>query len=233
MQQVHAPVADPDWPVAGQDLSYPIHRIFCVGRNYRAHAIEMGMDPDRDPPFYFMKFPGAYAPSGSTLPYPPGTEDYHFEAELVVALTGGGRNIPEADARAHVYGYAAGLDMTRRDLQLDARAKGRPWDSGKNFDASAPLAPLCRAEDVGHLSEGRISLTVNGEVRQDADLKQLIWSVDEIIAHLSQYHALRAGDIIMTGTPAGVGAVDVGDKLRVEIAGLEPLDVTIVAPESA
>ena len=231
MHPVFDPVADPLWPVAGSDDVYPIRRIFCVGRNYAAHAREMGMNPDRDPPFFFTKFADAYAPDGAVLPYPPGTQDYHHEVELVLAMSGGGAGIPAAQVREHIYGYAVGLDMTRRDLQLAAREKGRPWDTGKNFDASAPLGALARAEDVGAIRAGRIELTVNGAVTQEADIADLIWNIEEIVEHLSRLYALRAGDLIMTGTPAGVAAVKPGDELTASIEGLPSLQVT-VGPEA-
>lgn len=222
------PPADPVlWPTANGTGEYPINRIFCVGRNYAAHAREMGKDPERDPPFFFSKWAESYVPSGSIIAYPLETSNYHYEVELVVALSGGGMNIREADAKKHIAGYAVGLDMTRRDLQLEAREKGRPWDTGKNFEEAAPLGALHLTGDVGHLDSGEISLTVNGETKQSADLKDLIWSVDEIIMHLSTLYPLRAGDIIMTGTPAGVGPVKTGDKLLAHIDGLEELSVTI------
>lgn len=230
MTLTHPDLHSPHWPVDGTSESYPIHRIFCVGRNYAAHAREMGKDPDRDPPFFFTKWPESYVPSGATIPYPVATSNYHFEVELIVAMSGGGRDIAEADARSHVFGYGVGLDMTRRDLQLKAREQGRPWDTGKNFDESAPLGPLMPAAAVGHPDTGRIVLKVNDEVRQEADLADLIWSVDEIIAHLSGYYDLRAGDIIMTGTPAGVGAVVAGDKLVGEIDNLGEVRLAIGEP---
>ncbi|MCG8440455.1 MAG: fumarylacetoacetate hydrolase family protein [Caulobacterales bacterium] len=217
----------PALPVVGTDDVFPVGRIFCVGRNYAAHAREMGKDPDRDPPFFFTKFADAYAPAGAKIPYPPRTANYHHEIELVVAIGKGGARISEADAFSHVYGYAVGLDMTRRDLQLEAREKGRPWDMGKNFPLSAPIAALTPAERTGPLREGAITLDVNGARRQEADLRDLIWSVDEIIAELSIYGPIGPGDLIMTGTPAGVGAVNSGDVLAGRIEGLTDLRVTI------
>lgn len=215
--------------ISGTEDVFPIRRIYCVGRNYAAHAREMGKDPDRDPPFFFTKWPETYVPSGRTIAYPPATENYHYEVELVVAIGKGGKNIPEAKAKDHIYAYAVGLDMTRRDLQLEAREKGRPWDTGKNFDEAAPMGVLHRVEDVGHIEAGRIMLEVNGEAKQDADIADLIWSVDETIEHLSRFYELRPGDLIMTGTPAGVGPVVEGDTLVGCIERLGSVEATIGA----
>lgn len=214
--------------IAGTDNLFPINRVFCVGRNYAAHAREMGKDPDRDPPFFFTKFPDAYVPNGSEVPYPPGTENYHHEIELTVAIGKTGHEIAEADAFSHIFGYATSLDMTRRDLQLEAREKGRPWDTGKSFEKAMPMAPIHRASETGKLTEGKIDLKVGDEVRQTADLGELIWSVDEIIVHLSRLYTLQPGDLIMTGTPAGVGPVVPGDELHAHIAGLTDLHTRIV-----
>lgn len=227
MDTLFEPLAVPLWTIADSEDRYPINRIFCVGRNYAAHAREMGKDPDRDPPFFFTKWPNSYVPSGAIIDYPPATQNYHFEVELVVAIGREGFDIREEEARNHVFGYAVGLDMTRRDLQLEARDKGRPWSTGKNFDASAPLGPLHAAERVGHVDSGRIALTQNGDTRQEADLSHLIWSVEEIIAHLSRLYTLRPGDIIMTGTPAGVGPVESGDALVGTIEGLGSVELAI------
>ncbi|KQP19329.1 fumarylacetoacetate hydrolase family protein [Pseudorhodoferax sp. Leaf265] len=216
--------------VQGSDSRFPVRRIVCVGRNYADHAREMGND-DRDPPFFFFKPTDTLIDSGVEMPYPSLTKLLHHEVELVVAIGKGGTDIDVGDALGHVYGYAVGLDMTRRDIQLAARDVGRPWDWGKGFDLSAPCAPLSRVSDIGHLSKGAISLRVNGEVRQASDLSQLIWGVPEIIAIASQGMALRAGDLIFTGTPAGVSAVSEGDLLEGVIAGLEPV-VTRVGPRS-
>ena len=212
---------------------FPVARVFCVGRNYAAHAVEMGKDPDRDPPFYFTKWPETVrnaAPSDTLeIPYPHMTENFHYEAELVVAIGTPGVGIAQADALSHVCGYAVGLDMTRRDLQLEAREKGRPWDTGKNVAESCPTGRLHLVEGSDHSAKGRIHLTVNGETRQDADISDLIWSVPEIIADLSQYYALRQGDLIYTGTPKGVGPVTPGDDISCTIAGLPDLHVRVGA----
>lgn len=220
-------------PVEGSEERFPVGRIFCVGRNYAEHAREMGKDPDRDPPFFFTKFAGAIVPGDATIPYPPETENYHYEAELVVAIGSEGACVAAEDALSLVYGYAVGLDMTRRDLQLDARATGRPWDTGKNFAYSAPIAPIRLAETAGHVSSGSIRLTVNGEVKQSADIADLIWDCAETIAYLSRFERLLPGDLIYTGTPAGVGAVRPGDVVQVTIDGLRPLTVTIGEREAA
>lgn len=206
---------------------FPVRRLFCIGRNYAAHAREMGKDPDREPPFYFTKWAETVVPSDSVIAYPPLTQNYHFEAEMVVAIDKGGRNIAREAALDHVYGYATGLDMTRRDLQFEARDKGRPWDAGKNFEQASPLGLIHPASEVGHLSSGAIRLTVNGEVRQDADLLDLLWPVEDVIAHISQSYRLEAGDLIYTGTPAGVGAVVTGDEIVISVAGLTDTRVTI------
>jgi fumarylpyruvate hydrolase len=216
--------------IAGTELRFPINRVYCVGRNYAAHAREMGKDPDRDPPFFFRKATDAVVPDGSTVPYPSETADYQHEIELVVAIGAPGFRVPAARAREVIYGYAVGLDMTRRDLQLAARAAGRPWDAGKNFPESAPLAPIHPASVIGHPESGAIRVTVNGEVRQEADLRDLIWDVGEIIERLSRFYRLVPGDLIFTGTPAGVGPVRPGDKLVGTIEGLRPLTVTIGTP---
>ncbi len=208
---------------------FPVRRVFCVGRNYAAHAREMGRDPDREPPFFFTKWAETVIGDGATLPYPQATTNFHHEAEMVVAIGKSGRAIPADQALDHVWGYATGLDMTRRDLQLIARDLGRPWDAGKNVEGSSPLGLLHPATDVGHLDRGRIALTVNREVRQQANLADLIWSVPEIIAHLSSLWRIEPGDLIYTGTPAGVGPVVEGDALRLEIEGLTPLQITIGA----
>ena len=218
--------------VTGTTDRFPIRRIFCVGRNYEAHAREMGRDPTREPPFFFTKPADAVVDDNSVVPYPPETKNYHYEMELVVVIGKNGFDIPEGKALEHVWGYAAGLDMTRRDLQLAAREQGRPWDWGKSFDKSAPIAPIVPASKIGHPKNGRIFLTVNGAVKQEADIADLIWNVPEIVSILSRSMRLKAGDVIMTGTPAGVGAVVVGDRLEGGVDGVGTISVTIGAPEA-
>jgi fumarylpyruvate hydrolase len=230
MQYAVQPAAIQALPVAGRDEQFPVNRIFCVGRNYAAHAREMGKDPDRDPPFFFMKPANAIVVAGSeeaTIPYPPKTANFHHEIELVVAIGKGGADIPVSQALEHVYGYAVGLDMTRRDIQLQARDMGRPWEFGKSFAKSAPVGQVHRAADVGHIAEGEIALTVNGQMRQHSDINKLIWSVSECIAYLSEYETLEPGDIIMTGTPEGVNAVQRGDLMNGSIAGLGDIVVRV------
>jgi len=206
---------------------FPVRRLFCIGRNYAAHAREMGKDPDREPPFFFTKWAETVVPSGATIAYPPLTENFQYEAELVVAIGTGGRDIHPTTALGHVYGYATGLDMTRRDLQFEARDKGRPWDAGKNVEQSSPLGLIHPVADIGHLATGSIRLTVNGETRQDADLGELIWPVAEVIAHVSRAYRLQPGDLIYTGTPAGVGPVVPDDTIVVSVAGLTDTVITI------
>lgn len=213
--------------VVGTTDRWPVRRIFCVGRNYAAHAREMGKDPDREPPFFFTKPADAVVDSGETVAYPPETNDFHYEAELVVAIGRGGRDITEADALGHVWGYAVGNDLTRRDLQLAARDKGRPWDWGKAFDRSAVIGPLHPVAETGHVGTGAIRLAVNGTVKQDADLSELIWSVPEIVSILSHSIALAPGDLLMTGTPAGVGPLVPGDTCVVGIEGLGEITTRI------
>lgn len=213
--------------IAEEDARFPVRRIFCVGRNYAAHAREMGKDPDREPPFFFTKPADAVVDSGATVPYPPETENFHYEIELVLAIGKDGFRISQEQALEHVFGYAVGIDLTRRDLQFAARDKGRPWDWGKAFDLSAPCAPLHRVAECGHPSTGRIWLSVNGEVKQDADLAELIWNVPEVISICSHAMALKAGDLIYTGTPAGVGPIVVGDKVTGGIDGLGEIAIDI------
>jgi fumarylpyruvate hydrolase len=201
-------------PIRGRAERFPIRRIFCVGRNYEAHAREMGAVADREAPFYFTKASEHYAPSGSTIAYPPGTSNYHFEMELVVAIGTAGFRIPEAQALEHVFGYACGLDMTRRDLQGAAKEKQRPWDIGKDVEQSAVLGEIAPAAEVGHPARGVIELRVNGQTKQSSDISQLIHNVPAVVAHLSQYYHLQPGDLIYTGTPEGVGAVKPGDRLE-------------------
>ena len=217
-------------PVVGHTEMFPVRRVYCVGRNYAAHAREMGKDPDKEPPFFFMKPADGVVPGTGPLAvhYPPGTKNYQHEIELVIALSSGGRNIAVADATKHIYGYAVGLDMTRRDLQLAARDLGRPWDFGKSFDQSAPLGPIHPVSSIGHPSTGAVTLHVNDQLKQQGDLADLIWSIPEIVSFLSEYYTLAAGDLIFTGTPAGVGPVVAGDRLVGRVAGLADLDVTIL-----
>lgn len=206
--------------------SFPVRRVYCIGRNYAAHAIEMGHDPDREAPFFFQKNPNNLDSTG-TFPYPPHTSDVHHEAELTVVLKAGGTNIAVEDALDLVYGYALSLDMTRRDLQGEMKKAGRPWEIGKAFERSAPIGLIHTVSEVGHLDSGAITLKVNGELRQQGDLNQLIWKTSEMISYLSEYFELAAGDVIMTGTPSGVGPVVKGDVMEMEIAGLGSLTVTV------
>ncbi|MCP1675163.1 fumarylpyruvate hydrolase [Natronocella acetinitrilica] len=216
-------------PVQGDDALFPVRRVYCVGRNYAAHAVEMGHDPNREPPFFFQKNPDNLLPGEhSVFPYPAASQDVHHEVELVVALSRGGRDISASQALACVWGYAVGIDMTRRDLQAAAKAAGRPWEVGKAFEHSAPCGSLAPVARVGHPQQGDIRLLVNGVPRQQGDLKQMIWTVPEIIAHLSALFELCPGDLIMTGTPAGVGAVARGDILDARIAGVGAIQVTVV-----
>jgi fumarylpyruvate hydrolase len=215
--------------VAGSSDKFPVRRIWCVGRNYIEHIREMGQD-ERAPPFFFAKPADAVVADGATVPYPSLTKDMHFEVELVVALKSGGRNISVEKANDHIWGYGVGIDLTRRDLQIASRDLKRPWEVGKAFDQSAPCGPLKPVSEIGHPKKGRITLSANGEVRQDGDLDQMIWNVPETIWKLSEMVELAAGDIIMTGTPAGVGATVAGDKLSCEIEGVGKLNITIGAP---
>jgi len=209
--------------IVGGTGTFPVRRIYCVGRNYVAHVREMGGNEERDPPIFFQKPADAIIPDGGNVPYPSQTKDFHHEMEMVIALKSGGTDIPESQALGHIYGYGVGLDMTRRDIQ----GSGRPWEVAKSFDHSCPCGPLTPVEKCGHISSGEIKLTVNGETRQQSDIELLIWKVPEIIANLSTYFELKAGDIILTGTPHGVGPVGRGDVLVGTIAGLEPLTVRI------
>lgn len=221
----------PQLAVTGDSATYPIRRIFCVGRNYEAHAAEMGNTVDREAPWYFTKSAHAFCPTGATVPYPPGTENFHYEMELVVALAAPVFKADLAAAAAAVFGYAAGLDMTRRDLQQVGKDNRRPWDLGKDVENGAVIAPLTRAETVGEIGAQRIRLNVNGAVRQDAHLADMVWSVPEIVAHLSHYYHLGPGDLIMTGTPAGVGPVVAGDRIEGQIDDLPPVTHTLGAAE--
>jgi fumarylpyruvate hydrolase len=232
MNYVIPPAPLPAVPVANSTDSFPVRRIYCVGRNYAAHAREMGSDPDRDPPFFFCKPADAVVPvaTGVTgdIAYPPQTANYHHEVELVVAIGARGRNIAADVANDHVWGYAVGFDMTRRDLQFALRDKGRPWELGKAFDQSAPITPIVPSSHCGHPTSGRVWLTVNGVKKQEGDLADLIWSVPETIAHLSKYFELFPGDLIFTGTPEGVGPVVRGDVLTGAVEGVGELSIRIV-----
>ena len=218
----------PSVPVAGSSARFPVRRIYCVGRNYADHAREMGQDPDREPPFFFSKPADAIVPGGGDVAYPPQTANLQHEVELVVALAGGGANIPVASALDCVYGYAVGLDLTRRDVQQRAKDKGHPWDMGKGFEQSAPISALVPASAVGHPARGAVTLAVNGELRQSGDLSQMTWSVAEVIAKLSEYVTLAAGDLIFTGTPAGVSTIVPGDVLVGQVAGVGELRICLV-----
>jgi fumarylpyruvate hydrolase len=228
MGYVFTPADAPSVAVAGSTERFPVHRVYCVGRNYAAHAREMGSNPEREPPFFFTKPANALVANDSTIPYPPRTANLHHEIELVVALGGGGKNISVAHAPSLIYGYAVGNDLTRRDLQNEAKDKGRPWDTGKAFDHSAPITAITPVSKSGHLSRGKIWLKVNGDTRQEGDIADLIWSVPEVIAELSTLFELKAGDLIFTGTPAGVSAVKSGDRIEGGVEGLATLVTTIV-----
>ena len=232
MNPVFPPPASVVVPIAGTDLVFPVHRIYCVGRNYAAHAREMGADPTREPPFFFCKPADAIvnvAPGTiGAFPYPSETKNCHYEMELVAAIGKGGRDIASEQALDHVYGYALGLDMTRRDLQTRMKETGKPWDIGKGFDHAAPIGPIHRAADVGHLAKGAIWLELNGVPKQKGDLSDLIWSVADTVAYLSKFFELAPGDLIYTGTPEGVGAVVKGDRMRGGIDGLGEFTVDVV-----
>ena len=228
MGYVISPPPVPSLPVVGSSDTFPVRRIYCIGRNYAEHAIEMGHDPNKEPPFFFQKNPDNLLVAGQDFPYPPKTGDVHFEIELVVALKSGGTNIPVEKAMDHVFGYAVGLDMTRRDLQGEAKKLGRPWEIGKAFEHSAPCGPIVPAEKVGPLMQGAVTLEVNGEMRQKGDINQMIWKIPEMISYLSDYFTLAPGDIIMSGTPAGVGAVKRGDQMRGFVEGVGEITVRVV-----
>ncbi|QLK60793.1 FAA hydrolase family protein [Enterobacteriaceae bacterium Kacie_13] len=217
----------PSLAVEGQSARFPLRRVYCVGRNYSEHAREMGHDPDREPPFFFSKPADAVVPASDSVPYPPLTEDLHYEVELVVAIAKGGKDIAVADALSHIWGYTVGVDLTRRDLQAQAKKMGRPWDLAKGFDASAPANPLLPVSLTGHPATGKIWLDVNGEQRQRGDLSDQIWQVADVISYLSQAVELQPGDLIYTGTPAGVGAVQRGDVITGGIEGLSDFSFTL------
>lgn len=227
MSYVITPPKQTALPISGSDQMFPVHRIYCVGRNYADHAREMGHDPDREPPFFFQKNPDNLIPDGSTFPYPSKSSNVHFEIELVVALSKGGTNIPEKEAEECVYGYAVGIDMTRRDLQGQMKDMGRPWEIGKAFEHSAPCGPIYPKSETGPLKEGRIWLEVNGDIRQDGDINQLIWNIPETISYLSGLFDLQPGDLIFTGTPAGVGSIQKGDEMRGGVAGVGEISIKV------
>jgi fumarylpyruvate hydrolase len=216
----------PSLPVAGSDARFPVGRIYCVGRNYADHAREMGHDPDREPPFFFMKAANSIVQNNATIAYPVGTKDVHHEIEMVVAIGKGGKNIAVDKALGHVWGYGVGLDMTRRDIQGEAKKMGRPWEMGKSFDESAPVTALRPASEIGHPAKGAITLKVNGQLKQQGDLAMQIWDVAEQIAYLSNLITLQPGDLIFSGTPAGVGPIKPGDKLEGHVDGVGDLTVT-------
>lgn len=230
MSFVFEPQPTPSVAVHGEEARFPVRRIFCVGRNYEAHAREMGKDPTREAPFFFTKPADAVVDDGAVVPYPPLTKNLHHEAELVLAIGRPGFEVSEEDAWDLIWGYAVGNDLTRRDLQFEARDKGRPWDWGKSFDNSAVCGPIHKADQIGHFEKGAIRLSVNGTVRQDADVADLIWSVPEIVSILSRAVRLLPGDLVYTGTPAGVGALVPGDVCVIEIDGLGKLTTTIGEP---
>ena len=222
------PPATPSAAISGSTQRFPIHRIYCVGRNYAEHVREMGGDTEREPPVFFTKPPDAATANDAAIPYPARTSNLHHEIELVIAIGRGGRDIQKDRALEHVFGYAVGNDLTRRDLQTESKKKGLPWDTSKAFDCSAPLAAI-RPASRGHVSKGRIWLAVNGQLRQDSDIAELIWTVPEVIAELSTLFELKPGDLIFSGTPSGVGALKPGDRVEGGIEGLEDLRNTIAA----
>jgi fumarylpyruvate hydrolase len=227
MTYVFDPPAQPSVAIAGADAKFPVRRIFCVGRNYADHAREMGADPKTEPPVFFTKPADAVVETGARIPYPPATSNLHHEVELVLALGRGGAGIPATDALDCIWGYAVGVDLTRRDRQAEAKQAGAPWDASKAFDNSAPIGHLTRASTAGHRNTGRIWLAVNGAVKQDANISDMIWSAPEIIAHLSRLWTLAPGDLVFTGTPAGVGPLHPGDKVECGVEGLSELRFSI------
>ncbi|ABS68491.1 fumarylacetoacetate (FAA) hydrolase [Xanthobacter versatilis] len=225
---VFAPPAVPTLPIVGSDDHFPVHRIYCVGRNFADHAVEMGHDPNKEPPFFFQKNPDTLVPNGATIAYPKMSQDVHHEIELVVALKAGGEDIPLERALDCVFGYAVGLDLTRRDLQGEAKKLGRPWEVGKAFEEAAPCSALVPATTIGHPDAGRIFLKINGAVKQEGNLNQMIWKVPEMIATLSTLFRLAPGDLIFAGTPAGVGPISKGDVLEGGVEGVGELRLTVV-----
>lgn len=227
MTYVIPPPQQPALPVVGTDQLFPVNRVFCIGRNYAAHAVEMGHDPDKEPPFFFFKSPANLTSDGA-FPYPSMSSEVHHELEMIVALAKGGSDIGVDHALNRVFGYGVGLDMTRRDLQGEAKAMGRPWEVGKSFEKSAPCGPLVPVNICGHPDEGAVSLDVNDDPRQTGDLNQMVWKVPEIISILSRYFVLQPGDVIMTGTPSGVGPIERGDTMHAKIAGVGELSVEVI-----
>jgi fumarylpyruvate hydrolase len=230
---VITPPATPSVAVAGSSARFPIRRVFCVGRNYAAHAREMGKDPDREPPFFFMKPADAVVAAQGVVPYPPATSDLHHEVEMVVALGGGGANVAPADALSLVWGYGVGLDLTRRDMQAVAKEMSRPWDLAKGFDASAPCSALRPVSEVGHPADARIWLEINGDVKQDGSLQEMIWPVADVISHISRFVTLAPGDLIFSGTPAGVGPLQPGDRVHGAVDGVAEFDFEVGAAPRA
>lgn len=224
-------IACPVIPIAGQRETFPVHRIYCIGQNYAAHAREMGNDPTREAPVWFMKPADSVVPGGGRVPYPPGSGNVHHEIEMVVGLSRGGRQLTRDEALECIFGYAVGLDLTRRDLQLEFKKHGRPWDPAKSFEYAAPVSALQPVSAVGHPAAGRIWLEVNGERRQDGDIADLIWKVPDALVELSKLFTLAPGDLLFTGTPAGVGPVVAGDKLSGAVDGIATLDIEITSPE--
>lgn len=214
-------------PIADTTDQFPVRRVYCIGRNYAAHAIEMGHDPDREPPFFFQKNPDNLDTTAQ-FPYPAKTSDVHHEIEMAVMLKSGGKNIPVDKALDHVFGYALSLDMTRRDLQGEQKKMGRPWEIGKAFERSAPVGIIHTVDSVGHLDQGRVELKVNGDVKQEGDLNQMIWKVPEMISYLSDYFEMAAGDVILSGTPAGVGPIVKGDVMELSIEGLGRMSIPVI-----
>lgn len=227
-EYVFSPPAIPALPVAGSDKLFSIHRIYCVGRNYADHAIEMGGDPSREAPVFFQKSADCIVPPGQDFPYPQSSQDIHHEIEFVIALGGGGNQLPADKALDLIFGYAVGFDMTARDLQAEAKKGGRPWEVAKSFEASAPCSAISPASEIGHPEEARIWIEVNGVTKQDGNISNMIWKVPEIIAHLSRFFRLAPGDLIFSGTPAGVGSIKRGDKLRGGVAGVGKLALSVV-----
>ena len=218
-------------PVQGSDKGFPVRRVFCIGKNYAAHIREMGADPAKQPPVFFMKAPDCVVPLGGEVPYPPATDDLHYEGEMVVALQDGGRNLDEKSAEAAIYGYAAGIDFTRRDLQAAAKQKGLPWDMAKSFDGAAPVGALRCVRQSAHPVGAALTLSVNGVTRQNGNISDMVWPVIPALIALSRLVALKAGDILFTGTPEGVGAVRAGDRLVCAVAGIGEVSVNLSKPK--